>query len=177
MKKYIFIAISLFITTLCFAESNALIKDYVIHGVKLGSTIKQVQKVFPDGEYVATASNPSLGISVYVVGSSKICDGALFYFLNDTLYQIRLGYFPARVNNIGGWTVLLNALKRKYGQYANNSPGETDSSSTIAAFYWKSARGNFEIDLTVTPKVATVDFIDVRKEKEIQSETTKSMGF
>lgn len=107
-------------------------------------------------------------------------DGAELSFLDGKLYKIRLFYFPATVNQLGDWGIILSRLVDRFGRANADSKGnETGDEDHFAAYFWRFDDVKKWISFDVFKTAVLVEFEDLVAHWELENrkKKTANLGF
>jgi hypothetical protein len=84
-------------------------------GMALPASPSELLKRFPDAKRDRQRVDEQIGLECYELGGLENADVARFYFCDDSLYQVEIGYNLARVRKLGGMRLLVQKFVDMWG--------------------------------------------------------------
>ena len=159
-------------------EENA-IQNFDFHGLTWGATTQQMTSRFPEGVRSIDGADLPNGERKYGVPVEGV-DVASLSFLDGKLYEIRLVYLPATVNQLGSWDIILSRLVDKFGLADADSKGnDTGDEDHLASYFWRFDGAKKWVSFNVYKKFVRVEFSNLLGvwEMEERKKKTANLGF
>jgi len=99
------------------------LSQFKFEGVALQNTVETFLRLFPKAQLQTDRFPKNSGIVSYAVKDLKSADGATFYFVDGTLYQIEIRYKATRLDSMGGFMGYLAQLIKTLGPVDRNTDG------------------------------------------------------
>lgn len=150
-------------------EKNIL--AFNINGVKLGDSFETFKNKISNYCYMSIFSDEYTECYGYY-DENKV---ALFYFFDNKLYEIRIGYNTIQINKMGGNENIINAFINKYGGFNtiinNSGPTVFEGSSKLLNI-------NRLIALSLDTKgKITIFFVDINLQEKMSQKKMQNMDF
>ena len=159
---------------LLFAQNSVHEKNILafnVNGVKLGDSFDTFRNKISNFFYMPEFSDKYTECYGYY-DENKV---ALFYFFNNNLYEIRVGYNSIQINKIGGFENLINAFIDKYGGFSNiiRNSGDTifEGSNRLQTLNRLIALGIY------ANGKATIYFVDINLQEKMSKKKLEDMDF
>jgi hypothetical protein len=88
---------------------------FKFQGIALADGIEPLVKRFPKAAYRYDEFEKRVGLECYAVADSDVADEAIFYFYQDRLYQMQIGYTRARIEATDDNDALRRSLVAQLG--------------------------------------------------------------
>jgi hypothetical protein len=159
------------------SDQEKAAKDFAFEKVKLGITLAEFKKRFPKAtlnEDRRTGSDPKLKL-VYYAADSESANACGYLFLDGKLFGMRIWYDVKTTDKMGGWIVILDKLKDKFGKVEDahvtfvfeEKPLKVDAT-------WSFPKVEREIHFWVGDDKATwIDVMDTKLVRELNARRKK----
>jgi len=153
-------------------EAEKAARDFAFEKTKLGTSLTDFKKRFPTAELIKENSDPKLKLACYMAdaNSATFCG---YYFLDDKLYEMRIGYVARTVNKLGGWEVLLEKLVEKFGKLKDGDY-EVKSDPLKVSGIWRFPKVDRAVSIEASPKFVGIEVTDLALLKEVQQRKKKA---
>lgn len=98
-----------------FDLNDKALATFDFEGMPLPTSAAELQRQFPGAKRDRERVDEEIGLVCYEVRDLKNADVARFYFCDDRLYQLEIGYNLARIEKLGGMQAVLQKLIDTWG--------------------------------------------------------------
>jgi len=172
MHRLAFLASALILAGPIQAQQTKL-STFAFEGVSLTSSLAQFKLKKPDAQYVPASSEKANGLASYVVANSKSSSGAMFNFLDDKLYNIRVLYQADRINKMGGADQFYKKLVAAFGE-----PSDIQTNDKAISVSWSDG-GSRSAQVVITDSSAALTVTHGELEKLLNQRRARNtnLGF
>ncbi len=150
-------------------------KEFKVEGIDLTATLESIRAKWPSLVYVEKESNKKIGLAYYRVDKTTNTDGLDFAFLDGKLMSIFVWYFPARIDKMGGASILAEKIVARIGK-ADNAKKEDDKSFS-ATWRFVEAGRYFIFEGNKERSILTIMDIAVSEKMTEKQKATAETGF
>ena len=154
-------------------EEAKAARDFTFEKIKLGSSLKDFKKQFPNASYQVDLSDPKLKVAVFLQDSESAAFTRV-EFLDEILYEIRVIYNIEKVNKLGGDSVLLDRLIKKFGKFQKDKDYEFKREPFAINGVWRFPEVDRFVKFQATEKFSRLDVTDMKLFRELQERKAKA---
>lgn len=155
-------------------------RSFQFEGIGFSMMRSEFRKKYPAATLLAEESEPELDLQCYRLTDLPAADALQVYFYSDRMHKMRIIYVPARVAKLGGASVIVNRLVKRFGKAESDSRGNFQHAGTqCAELHWKFGGSDRYIQCIVMGIGCVVEFVDTHVEAAIQArrEAAADLGF
>jgi len=152
--------------------------EFSIEGVGFQTTLTSFKTKFTQAKEIESESEPEFGVMFYRIDTTANTDGIDVIFYNNKVMELRVWYFPSRINSVfGTWTIIGEKLVKKIGHADEGNQGTTNKD--IASLTWRipEAKRYFNIKVTISKLLLKAVNMELYEECTNLKNSKANVGF